>query len=230
MAVEVQSGVRIYTETDDETKEELEKTSAQTDQKPPPLRHNFQHDLESVFWILSWLAITHVSTPHPKGDAERLFHSKDPDFESHRRHALRSKAFLRERLTCLGSDHPKLKGGLLWLRQKLHEQYMERKLDYHKLSTYAPLYHEFRDVLQGIAHAAPPGTVRLERPQRPKTTVESRFGGSHSRTLHLQAKQNNPEGVRLSPHKETSLKRVRGSSEDTGAVDDTRPEKRHAQG
>ena len=60
MAIELHSDVAIYQESPFSMRIEDWNKQVTSAESQPPIRHNFQHDLESVFWILAWLVFTHI--------------------------------------------------------------------------------------------------------------------------------------------------------------------------
>ncbi|KAJ2976429.1 hypothetical protein NUW54_g11566 [Trametes sanguinea] len=228
MAVEVQSGFSIYMEApSSESMEDIDQPDAPAS-SPPAIRHNFQHDLESIFWILTWLVVTHIPGQDCAVMSNELFHSKDPRFHIARLRFLMDSRFCAERLESLRQDLPSsIRRGLLTLRAILHKRYLSRGHSIGDMSTYSPVYGLFRNVLQTIADSVPQGTVRLERPPPPKVAERS---GYVPRTRSLQKKAEAPEDTVLSPHKIESLKRARGASDADNVGDQSRAEKRPARG
>ncbi|KAI9060138.1 hypothetical protein FKP32DRAFT_1540054, partial [Trametes sanguinea] len=75
MAVEVQTRSSIYKKARDfEKLEDIGQPSAPASSRRA-IRHNFQHDLESIFWILTWLVLTHVPGQNCADVTDVLFHS-----------------------------------------------------------------------------------------------------------------------------------------------------------
>ncbi|KAI0323964.1 hypothetical protein GY45DRAFT_1341105 [Cubamyces sp. BRFM 1775] len=106
MAVELQCNSSIYKDLgfsedmqDDETRESPPRPSL-------TIRHNFQHDLESIFWILAWLVFTHIPGQNCAYAAAELFHSKHPRFLIGRLHFLTNSDFCLVQLRTLSSDLP----------------------------------------------------------------------------------------------------------------------------
>ncbi|KAJ3016172.1 hypothetical protein NUW54_g862 [Trametes sanguinea] len=165
MAVEVQSRFSIYMEAPpSESMEDIDQPDAPAS-SPPAIRHNFQHDLESMFWILTWLVVTHIPGQDCAVMSNELFHSKDPRFHIDRLRFLVDSRFCAERLESLRQDLPSsIRRGLLTLRAILHKRYLSRGHSIGDMSTYSPIYGLFRNVLHTIADSLPRGTVRLERP------------------------------------------------------------------
>ncbi|KAJ3005535.1 hypothetical protein NUW54_g4297 [Trametes sanguinea] len=91
MAVEVQTRSSIYKEAPDSGDSE---DSDQPDAPAPSrrtIRHNFQHDLESIFWVLTWLVFTHIPGQNCAVVTDVLFHSKSSDFHLARKEFLIDK-------------------------------------------------------------------------------------------------------------------------------------------
>ncbi|KAH9850928.1 hypothetical protein C2E23DRAFT_833446, partial [Lenzites betulinus] len=104
MAVELESGMAIY-------KKRWPKTHAAYMQ-PMALglrhvvRHNFQHDVEPIFWILAWLACTHIPGQSGQKTMATMFHSNDPEFYRHRLQFLIDGGFCAEQLDTLRPPLP----------------------------------------------------------------------------------------------------------------------------
>ncbi|KAI9060134.1 hypothetical protein FKP32DRAFT_1605550 [Trametes sanguinea] len=230
MAVEVYSGLSIYKEAPDLGDSE-DSDSDQPDAPAPSrrtIRHNFQHDLESIFWVLTWLVFTHIPGQDRAGKTKALFHSEHPRFYMDRLHFLIDKGFCAEKLEGLRPELPsQIRRGLRKLRAILHSYYLSRGDSIGDVSTYSPMYGLFRDVLQTVATFVPRGTVRLERPPPPKVASRS---GYFPRTRSLEQKADAPEDTMLSPHKVVSLKHARGASDADNVGDQSRVEKRPARG
>ncbi|KAI0650052.1 hypothetical protein C8Q79DRAFT_1101288 [Trametes meyenii] len=245
MAVEVQSGSAIYTPIEDVPQcLRMEGILQMKDALQPagsgPIRHNFQHDLESFFWILTWLVVARVAEgqdqQHPSiSDAATttltlLFDRATPGFLMNRRNFLLDRAYFDARLRCLRpedrsepSDVPgeKLYGGLFVMRTVLRACYMNRQLRFDDVASYAPAYALFREVLQDIAAAVRPGKARLGA---------ARLAVGPLRSPLPPQKSGRAVGVSgcASPRNVASLKRKQGRSDDDVLVrDGPQPEKRH---
>ncbi|KAJ8482394.1 hypothetical protein ONZ51_g5384 [Trametes cubensis] len=208
MAVELQYNAAIYGDAgfsedmqDNETRESPLHPS-------PTVRHNFQHDLESIFWILAWLVFTHIPGQICANVTAELFHSKRPGFLPTRWKVLIHHYVCAEWLQTLRADLPPvLAKGLLTMRNILYQRYLKRGRSIGDTSTYSPIYDKFRKVLRTIATSVPRGRVRL-----------------------LFKKMDEPEDNTVAPHKAANSKRARGTS-NAGEVDaESRPEKRLARG
>ncbi|KAI0671335.1 hypothetical protein C8Q78DRAFT_1078165 [Trametes maxima] len=231
MAIEVQSGYRIYIPTqhstsDDDLDEMLEK--AETSGSGHVVRHNFQHDLESFFWIMTWLIVTRIEGDHHAEVAALLFRSRAEHFQLSRQNFLLNEDVFLDNLRKLRAGLPRsLRKGLLMMRTALCGAYLGRGARYDDISTYSPLYDVFRRALDSIASVATPGQIHLVRPPPARTLSKSGYD-SHHNTARLAAKLQDREGVALSPHKVTSLKRGRDPSNVNNTTSDEggRPEKR----
>lgn len=194
----------------------------------PPIRHNFQHDLESVFWILAWFVFTHIPEQDCAHITANLFHSTSSQFVASRLNFLLHPKICIQWLRSLRSDLPPiLSTGLITMRAILHKHYLDRRLSIGDLSSYSPIYGLFREVLSAIAASTPRGTVRLVRPAQPIVCSTS---GYRPRTEDLWQKQDSPEDVTLAPHKIASMKRPRGASDADKVDDQSRAGKRPARG
>ncbi|KAI0656469.1 hypothetical protein C8Q70DRAFT_935688 [Cubamyces menziesii] len=214
-AVELQFNAAIYKDAD--FSEDMQDN--ETGESPPSLtvRHNFQHDLESIFWILAWLVFTHIPGQNCANVTAELFHNKRPGFLLIRLNVLTHHYVCAEWLQTLRPDLPPvLAKGLLTMRNILYQRYLNRGRSIGDMSTYSPIYDKFRNVLSVIAASVPRGRVRLVRP------APSKVGGKFGHLLHtdnLRKEMEEPEDNMLAPHKAVSLKRVRGVS-DADEADD----------
>ncbi|KAI0349306.1 hypothetical protein OH77DRAFT_1525784 [Trametes cingulata] len=225
MAVELLSRETIYKEGPSLHLRDMGQLRASA--RPPlAIRHNFQHDLESIFWILAWLVLTHIPGQDLAATSDELFHSKNPRFYIAREHFLIDHNSCAGRLRSLSEDLPAhITGGLLLLRHYLYTHYVARKNSIGDVSTYSPIYGRFRKTLEEMALFIPRGRVRLQRPPPPKVAERS---GYFPRTHSLEEKANAPEDKVLSPHKIESLKRARRASDADNVGDQSRAEKRPA--
>ncbi|KAI0368150.1 hypothetical protein BV20DRAFT_490346 [Pilatotrama ljubarskyi] len=214
MAVELHSGVAIHQERRSSM---LFQDRSMTKRRRVAIRHNFQHDLESIFWILTWIVFTHIPRQDCKHVTAKLFHSRSYEFTTSRQNFLLNSDACSESLKSLRPDLPyMLATGLLNMRDILHNHYLDRELLIGDPSSYSPIYGSFRIALKAIAASVPRGTVPLVRPPPPVVGARS---GYAPRTETLYEKQGSPEDTMLAPHKAASLKRARGAS-DADKVDD----------
>ncbi|CDO76321.1 hypothetical protein BN946_scf184414.g3 [Trametes cinnabarina] len=226
MAVELQTEDTIYKEISGSKR--LKDYKRQKASSPPRIRHNFQHDLESIFWIMTWLVFTHIPGQDCADVAAKLFHSRDLRFLTNRHKFLTDKDICAHWLETLRSDLPPvLTDGLLVMRNDFHLGYHSRGRSIGDLSSYAPLYGQIRETLEAIAASVPRGTVRLVQPPPPKVDARS---GYAPRTETLGEKMDAPEDHMLAPHKAASLKRARGASDADRVSEQSRAAKRSARG
>ncbi|KAI0367446.1 hypothetical protein BV20DRAFT_981293 [Pilatotrama ljubarskyi] len=222
MAVELLSGETIYEEGQSIDLRDIGQLRASV---PSPLAicHNFQHDLESMFWILAWLVSTHIQGQDFAVMSNELFHSKNPRFHIAREHFLNNGRSCAGRLASLKQNLPPyICGGLLILRDILYNHYLARRDSIDDVSTHSPIYSLFCDTLQAVADSIPRGTVRLQRPPPPKVAERS---GYFPRTCSLEEKADAPKDKVLSPHKVESLKCTQGASDADNVGDQSRAEK-----
>ncbi|KAI0371303.1 hypothetical protein BV20DRAFT_1051710 [Pilatotrama ljubarskyi] len=167
MAWEVYSSTSIHK---DKEADDLDDTEANDAQETPDtsLRHNFQHDLESMFWILTWLVFTHIPGQDCAETIVELFHSRSPRFSIARLDFLTDHKRCKKRLGSLRQDLPPvIRAGLLTMRVALHNGYLQRGTSIGDMSSYSPIYGQFRNILETIAASVPRGTVKLVRPRPP---------------------------------------------------------------
>ncbi|KAI0363678.1 hypothetical protein BV20DRAFT_94861 [Pilatotrama ljubarskyi] len=224
MAVELHSKVAIYQET--QLPMCIQDWPMTESSQMPAIRHNFQHDVESIFWILTWIVFTHIPRQDCTHITANLFHSRSPEFATSRQNFLLHWGACHKSLESLRSDlPPMLTSGLLTMRAILHNHYLWRKLSIDDLSSYSPIYGLFRKVLDVIATSVPRGTVPLLRPPPPVVGTRS---GYAPRTETLVEKQESPEDTMLAPHKAVSLKHARGASDADKVGEESRAAKRPA--
>ncbi|OSD00797.1 hypothetical protein PYCCODRAFT_1469224 [Trametes coccinea BRFM310] len=191
-----------------------------------PNHHNFQHDLESIFWILTWIVFTHIPGQNCTNVIWELFHSRSLGFAAARLHFLTDEDVCAKKLASLRKDLPPvLSNGLLGMRDVLHMGYHSREKSFGDISSYSPIYGELREILEAIAASVPRGTVKLVRPPPPKVGARS---GYAPRTETMDKKKQAPEDTMLAPHKAASLKRARGASDADNVGDESRAGKRAA--
>ncbi|OSC97822.1 hypothetical protein PYCCODRAFT_1461655 [Trametes coccinea BRFM310] len=163
MAVELRTRSTIYKEIIS-----LEDMKEYNDRPitPPPrqlaFRHNFQHDLESVFWILTWLVFTHIPGQDCAHVTDELFQSQNPHFDFARREFLTDRGVCARQLESLRRDLPPvLAWGVLAMRGVLYVNYCHRKSSYHDMATYSLVYGQLRKILEAIVAGVPRGAVRI---------------------------------------------------------------------
>ncbi|CDO76320.1 hypothetical protein BN946_scf184414.g2 [Trametes cinnabarina] len=228
MAFELHAGVRVYQDASySEDIDAIDQLEAPT---PASLaiRHNFQHDVESIFWILTWLVFTHIPGQNCVNAAAAMFHSGSPEFVTSRLNFLTNHVVCHSWLATLRPDLPPiLRKGLLAMRVILHKRYINRGNSIGDISSYSPIYGRIRERLEAITASVPQGAVCLVRPPPPQVGVRS---GYAPYTETLSNKMDAPEDHMLAPHKAASLKRARGSSDADTVSEQSRAGKRSARG
>ncbi|KAH9848208.1 hypothetical protein C2E23DRAFT_463649 [Lenzites betulinus] len=127
---------------------------------PPVTRHNFQHDVESFFWILLWVSLTRIPD---QAIANALFDMSDPYFFT-ARHSVIShpRGKLNAALRALRPDVPAdLSNALRTMQWALAAGYDERKHAFQAMETYTRVYGFFRRQLTTLVNNVPPGRVPL---------------------------------------------------------------------
>ncbi|KAG2009024.1 other/FunK1 protein kinase [Coprinopsis cinerea AmutBmut pab1-1] len=118
------------------------------DMSPPPhefvpVCHNFQHDLESIFWILLWLISMRINQKMSRAFGERHFQQRvDGGYASIRCRALASNLLRQVDLVKSLPQallHSRFLRHLNTLRKNLYGQYIARNNDgkYNDISTYS---------------------------------------------------------------------------------------------
>ncbi|KZT23853.1 hypothetical protein NEOLEDRAFT_1243000 [Neolentinus lepideus HHB14362 ss-1] len=192
MAVELQVGYRHFNQPQDtdsrNSVQQLQQKRAEGHLRPNSavIRHNFVHDVESLFWILMWFATTHIEGPDCMGMAGYLFHSGATDFKVHRLMFLSREEVYCDIMQRFGHEEflpQELLLSLQAMRNALVSSY-QKLVDVSLLDApYSHIYGLFRHSLQHILRSTP-------------------SDGSWRR-------KQTPEDIRLAPHKIASLKRQR---------------------
>ncbi|KAG9000437.1 hypothetical protein FRB90_011824, partial [Tulasnella sp. 427] len=157
MAVEILKQTLIYDEPPSLAHVVFARTAPPTTTAPSQVSviHNFQHDVESVFWVVLWTLLMRL-----RSDASREksadFHSQlseifqyTGDCSPRREKLLTGKNELRHLLAAW--LHPKLGemiSGLDGFREVLYWAYLSRKLKFEDLVSYSSLYGYLRLLLQ----------------------------------------------------------------------------------
>ncbi|TRM55267.1 hypothetical protein BD626DRAFT_588952 [Schizophyllum amplum] len=210
---------------------EVEEDDVMEDERaatPQLVRHNFQHDLESFFWILVWLILTHIPNQASRSVANTLFQHHSTALQERENFLTREDDFLHS-LACLRLDADLPRGlhkPLGIIRQELYYFYMHRELRHTDMGTYAPVYLSIRSALTRLANIAPPGRVALQQPPPPPTASKSGHQSSTQpdTTKRMAERLKNPD-IQYRPHMSTQKRTL----EDTELDDDEAPQsKRHA--
>ncbi|KAI0761170.1 hypothetical protein BD413DRAFT_248829 [Trametes elegans] len=91
------------------------------------IRHNFQHGVESIFWILSWLLFTHIKGQNCTNIIAKISLSINVHSLSSRRRFLSDNDASRDSHYSLRRDlPPNLLVGLHLMCIRLHEGYLAR--------------------------------------------------------------------------------------------------------
>ncbi|KAL1739097.1 hypothetical protein HDZ31DRAFT_1537, partial [Schizophyllum fasciatum] len=150
MAVEVQSECYIYDPEEDDA--EGFATLPDSIEALVTVRHNFQHDLESVFWIMLWVMITRLEGERCNDAATRLFGRKETHFITGRQINLCQGVYFALSIQGLRSGLPSnFYAGLLSMRKELCNAYKQRKFNFGDMASYSPVYGRLREALEHIA-------------------------------------------------------------------------------
>ncbi|TBU55147.1 hypothetical protein BD310DRAFT_1041318 [Dichomitus squalens] len=114
-----------------------------------PIIHNFQHDLESFFWLLLWILTTRISTctPHLKSYTDRLFLVDGLLDQTHRVTPFRERTIGSEVQGLLPNDMKVFAGRIRILNQALCDASIKRHLDFGNIASYVHLYGAVREAL-----------------------------------------------------------------------------------
>ncbi|KAH9848215.1 hypothetical protein C2E23DRAFT_862772 [Lenzites betulinus] len=161
MAVELQTGNPIYHAPRDWEEDETEPQPSS-----PAVRHNFQHDVESFFWILLWVSLTRIPD---QAIANVLFDMSDPySLIARYQVLLNAGGKLDEALRGLRPDvAADLSNALRIMRWALQTSYDVRKHAFQAMETYTRVYGFFRRQLTTLVNDVPPGRVALRKPPTP---------------------------------------------------------------
>ncbi|TBU26366.1 hypothetical protein BD311DRAFT_779715 [Dichomitus squalens] len=114
-----------------------------------PIIHNFQHDLESFFWLLLWILTTRISTctPHLKSYTDRLFLVDGRLDQTHRVTPFRERTIGSEVQGLLPDDMKVFADRIHILNQALCDASIKRHLDFGNVASYVHLYGAVREAL-----------------------------------------------------------------------------------
>ncbi|KAG8922351.1 hypothetical protein FRC00_007541 [Tulasnella sp. 408] len=153
MAIEIQRQIYIYRPDASmefppvDSDQEQQGSPAQTDPESSGVIHNFEHDMESVFWVLLWTLL--VRFPPARSDAQKAAFSKDlssifqnsgscsPGREKIFTNKQTFETFLR---TWLNPALQSMRFSLLNLRAALAIGYHKRGYNFNDRASYARLY------------------------------------------------------------------------------------------
>ncbi|KAH9848221.1 hypothetical protein C2E23DRAFT_862778 [Lenzites betulinus] len=158
MAVELQTGSHIY-------RPHIDLALGRPSTREPSLavvRHNFQHDVESFFWILLWVSVARI--PGGRATATVPFEMSDPNVFNTRRQIMMGQGGIFDKILAgLSEDiREDLSDTLLTMQWALEGSYDGRKYAFEAMETYAPVYGFFRRQLTTLANNVPPGRVPLQ--------------------------------------------------------------------
>ncbi|KAI0640641.1 hypothetical protein C8Q79DRAFT_449137 [Trametes meyenii] len=236
MAVEVQSRAPIFLATTPCTS--LREVQKRKNHPPPSagVHHNFQHNLESLVCILTWLVVTHIEGQGCAETTASLLHRWNPDFKWNHRLFLSYESAFVDRLKGPRTDLPAiLFDGLYVMRNVLFAGYMTRACSIDDRSSYSPIHGQLHKILACIVSGSPMYLfegfalcgLRHRRWARDLAVVVALTPPTCGRDWRF------PASVVIydpCPHNTASSKRVRGASDANKADDGLLPEKRPARG
>jgi hypothetical protein len=115
---------------------------------PRSVHHNFQHDVESFFWLLLWTLTGRLDDDKIQNYSKSIFQNSPFCPEPRYRVIVNT----REELYCLQTMAPKemqpLYSYLPYLGARLHKAYVEREYRFEDLTTYCDIICAAYDVLQ----------------------------------------------------------------------------------
>ncbi|KIO32631.1 hypothetical protein M407DRAFT_18394 [Tulasnella calospora MUT 4182] len=146
MAIEIQSQYLIYRETsglpspdEDETRSDPETSTG--------VIHNFEHDMESIFWLFLWILLVRFPPKRTAEQKSKFAGAVSTIFQDtskcsmERLHLFTDKNLLHQFLNLwLNPDLAPIIGPLLRLRKALTSGYDGRKLNFGDRASYAQLY------------------------------------------------------------------------------------------
>ena len=163
MAVEIQKQIHIYTPTVSIDRKNLLGLFTSNDCLPGntntpirrPVVHNFEHDMESIFWLLLWTLLVRFPCNLDSNEERSTFAGvlseifQDTSIcSSTREGVFREAGTLNNLLTrFLAPELKPLQASLDGLRNVLVAGYMNRKYDSNDLSSYSTLYEFLRMTL-----------------------------------------------------------------------------------
>ncbi|TFY51765.1 hypothetical protein EVG20_g10848 [Dentipellis fragilis] len=154
MAIEIQRRDHIYQPRKAVGLKELPKRSAIKHSKPPLMIHNFEHDLESLFWVLLWTITIRAGDESTQQHVASIF-QQSSHCSRERGKVITSGSEIVEELEELLPQE--LKEFLEYIEVfscVLMDGYLTRKFELGKLPTYSRLYGLVRQLLSECLRVA----------------------------------------------------------------------------
>ncbi|KAG8906678.1 hypothetical protein FRB99_006379 [Tulasnella sp. 403] len=152
MALEIQSSKSIYRPefqgVEDEDFDSENELDPKKQPKPEIIKHNFEHDLESIFWLLLWFLTSRSGHEKAQEYGREVFqHAMKPSNAREDVFTAPARALNAIR-TALSNHPPGVMKGVILLRDKLLKGYHRRKENVGARATYSHLYKEARTYLE----------------------------------------------------------------------------------
>ncbi|KAG8950086.1 hypothetical protein FRC04_007940 [Tulasnella sp. 424] len=122
--------------------------------------HNFEHDMESIFWLLLWILSVRFPPERTAQQERECQRAVSTIFQNtsqcppEREQIFTCKGALELFLKRWINPDLKLFGHLVWLRTALAVGYLQRAFNFNDLASYAELYHYVSTVLESCRTAA----------------------------------------------------------------------------
>ncbi|KAG9022513.1 hypothetical protein FS837_006323, partial [Tulasnella sp. UAMH 9824] len=204
MAIEIQRQTYMYRPAASKRLPPLHSNQKQPGRPPQPnpksgVIHNFEHDMESVFWVLLWTLL--VRFPPARSDAQKAAFSKalssifqnsgscSPDRENlfTNFHQI-FETFLG---TWLNPALESMQSSLLNLREALEIGYHMRGYDFNDRASYAPLYAYLWEAIRACGQVKLPPSLTTKNTEVYPALVKMKRRGS------AQDDKNNPKSARV---------------------------------
>ncbi|TFY59789.1 hypothetical protein EVG20_g7659 [Dentipellis fragilis] len=173
MAIEIQRHVYIY-RTDDAAyylssgQFEFDDPLDLSGNEDPVMIHNFEHDLESFFWLLLWTITVRTGDVKTQNLVSSIFHQSSQCSSAREKAITDGRELIKGLNTNICQELKDLVEPVARLRRALMWGYVNRKETFGDLTTYSPLYGHVRKALGLCLRIAegpgvPPLTVSFAR-------------------------------------------------------------------
>ncbi|TFY70847.1 hypothetical protein EVG20_g2144 [Dentipellis fragilis] len=166
MPIEIQRQIYIYRRNDvlDSSNNILDYDHPLdlTDDKPLHMIHNFEHDLESFFWLLLWTITVRTGDINTQNLVSSIFLQSSQCSPDREKAITDSRGLISGLNTNISQELKELVEPVARLRRALMWGYVNRKQAFSDLATYSPLYGHVRKALgQCLRIAEGPGVPSL---------------------------------------------------------------------
>ncbi|KAA1476312.1 hypothetical protein DENSPDRAFT_884235, partial [Dentipellis sp. KUC8613] len=161
MPIEIQRQIHIYEPTKETKFRGLPLLSAIEESESPRMIHNFQHDLESLFWVFLWTITVRAGNEKTRQHVAQIFQQDSHCSRERELVITAGRELVRELEGLMPQELKEFLGPIRVFSYVLMNGYLSRHFELGKLSTYSELYGFVRTLLSQCLDIAEILDIRL---------------------------------------------------------------------